>query len=198
MAVLGRAAEDRLGLPLCDMPLAEVYSCFPAAVRVQQRELGLDPAGTPTLSGGMTFAGGPFNHYVLQSTVALGRRLRAEPGELGLVTTVSGMLSKPGLAVWSAAPPPGPGGRPLLADLAHEASAATAVVPVVDTGPRDRTPAAVASFTVTYGGRRRARPGAHGHRGRPPRWGPHGRHLRRCRHRPPRRGRGPRSGGRSR
>ena len=113
MAVLGRAAARHLGRPLRDIELAEVYSCFPAAVRVQQRELGLDPAGTPTLTGGMTFAGGPFNHFVLQSLVTLGRRLRAgagQPGErLGFVTTVSGMLSKPGLAVWSPDPPAGPG-----------------------------------------------------------------------------------------
>ena len=68
------------------------------------------------------------------------------------MTTVSGMLSKPGLAVWSADPPPGPGGRPLLADLAAEATAATEVVPVVDAGPRRPTAATVASFTVTYGG----------------------------------------------
>jgi len=156
MAVLGRAAEAHLGRPLRGIELAEVYSCFPAAVRVQQRELGLDPAGTPTLTGGMTFAGGPFNHFVVQSLVALGRRLRAgagRPGErLGLVTTVSGMLSKPGLAVWSADPPAGPGGRSLLVDLAAAATAATEVVPVLDAGPGVATPATVASFTVTYGG----------------------------------------------
>ena len=154
MAVLGGAAERHLGRPLRDIELAEVYSCFPAAVRVQQRELRLDPGGTPTLTGGMTFAGGPFNHFVMQSVVALGRRLRAggEPGELGLVTTVSGMLSKPGLAVWSADPPEGPGGRALQADLAAEATAATEVVPVLEAGPGAPTAATVASFTVTFGG----------------------------------------------
>ena len=152
MAVLGRAAETHLGRPLHEVGLAEVYSCFPAAVRVQQRELGLDTAGTPTLTGGMTFAGGPFNHFVLQALITLGQVLRHEPAELGLVTTVSGMLSKPGLAVWSAAPPaPGDAG-PLLADLAAEAVAATAVVPVIDTPPGEPTPATVASFTVTYAG----------------------------------------------
>jgi acetyl-CoA C-acetyltransferase len=152
MAVLGRAAEQHLGRPLRELGLAEVYSCFPAAVRVQQRALGLDLAGTPTLTGGMTFAGGPFNHYVLQSMVVLGHRLRDEPAELGLVTTVSGMLSKPGLAVWSASPPLAQGGTPLLADLAEEAAAATDVVPVVDAPPATPTEAGVASFTVTYGG----------------------------------------------
>ncbi len=80
MGVLGRAAAGRLGRPLHDIGLAELYSCFPVAVRVQQRELGLPLAGTPTLTGGMAFAGGPFNHYVLLSTVAMGRRLREDAG----------------------------------------------------------------------------------------------------------------------
>jgi acetyl-CoA C-acetyltransferase len=151
MAVLGRAAEHHVGRPLRELGLAEVYSCFPAAVRVQQHELGLDPAGTPTLTGGMTFAGGPFNHFVLQSLLAMGRRLRAEPAELGLVTTVSGMLSKPGLALWSATPP-APGRAPMIADLADQAMAATEVVPVAETPPATPTPATIASFTVTYGG----------------------------------------------
>ena len=150
MGVLGRAAALHIGRPLDELPLAEVYSCFPAAVRVQQRELGLDPAETPTLSGGMAFSGGPFNHFVLQSLRGLGHRLRHEPGAQGLLTTVSGMLSKPGLAIWSATPPAGTG-APLLADLAAETSAATDVVPVAEVPPSTST-ATVVSFTVTYGG----------------------------------------------
>ena len=137
MGVLGRAAAARLGRPLREIALAELYSCFPVAVRVQQRELDLDQGATPTLTGGMAFAGGPFNHYVLLSTVTMGRRLRAVPGELGLVTTVSGMLSKPGLAVWSATPPADGG---LVADLAAEADAATETRPVVEAPPPGSDP----------------------------------------------------------
>ncbi len=149
MGVLGRAAEAHAGLRLREVRLAEVYSCFPAAVRVQQRELGLDLAGTPTLTGGMAFAGGPFNHFVLQSLVTLGRRLRDDPDELGLLTTVSGMLSKPGLAVWAASPPRE---APLVADLAREALAATETLPIADAPLPDECAATVASYTVTYGG----------------------------------------------
>jgi acetyl-CoA C-acetyltransferase len=149
MGVLGRAAEQRLGTPLRELSFAEVYSCFPVAVRIQQRELGLRRDATPTLTGGMAFAGGPFNHYVLQSTTTLGDRLRDAPDQLGLVTTVSGMLSKPGLAVWSASPPEAP---PLLADLADRALAATEVQQVARAAPGRTTAATVASFTVTYGG----------------------------------------------
>ena len=80
MEVLGAAAAERIGRPVADAEIIELYSCFPAAVRVQQRMLGLDPQTTPTVTGGMAFAGGPFNNFVLQSMVPVIRALRAEPG----------------------------------------------------------------------------------------------------------------------
>jgi acetyl-CoA C-acetyltransferase len=146
MGALGRAAATRLGRPLAALSIAEVYSCFPAAVRVQQRELGLDPDGTPTVTGGMSFAGGPFNNFVLNGTATVAGLLRAEPSELGLITTVSGMLSKPGLAVWSASPPDT---GSFVADLAGSPEIDTPSRPVA---PPDSPggPAVVASFTVTY------------------------------------------------
>jgi acetyl-CoA C-acetyltransferase len=143
MTVLGDAAAQRIGRPLDEVEHVDLYSCFPSAVRVQQRALGLPRDGTPTITGGMAFAGGPFNNYVLQSTAAMADRLRAAPGELGLVTTVSGLLTKPGLAVWSTAP----GDEPLVGDFADEARAATDTVEVVDAHEGDAT---VASYTVTY------------------------------------------------
>jgi acetyl-CoA C-acetyltransferase len=156
MAGLGRTAAAHLGRPLAEVEIAEVYSCFPAAVRVQQRALGLDPEGTPTVTGGMSFAGGPFNNYVLGATAAVAELLRAKPSESGLVTTVSGMLSKPGLAVWSASPPAIDQG-PLLADMAGSPAVAT---PTREAATVD-TPGGqglVASFTVTYGGVEGAQP----------------------------------------
>lgn len=146
MAVLGDAAEKHLGRPLRTAEHVELYSCFPAAVRVQQRELRMPLDGTPTVTGGMAFAGGPFNNFVLQSTVAIARRLRAEPG-IGLVTTVSGFLTKPGLAVWSSALGARP---PLVADLADESEAATATV--ADVRPVHDSVGKVVALTVAYAG----------------------------------------------
>jgi acetyl-CoA C-acetyltransferase len=156
MAGLGRTAASHLQRPLAELAIAEVYSCFPAAVRVQQRALGLDPAGTPTVTGGMSFAGGPFNNYVLGATAAVATLLRADPSQPGLVTTVSGMLSKPGLAVWSAAPPALEPGT-LIADMAGSPAIAT---PTRSVAPAETAggPAIVASFTVTYGGTDNAEP----------------------------------------
>jgi acetyl-CoA C-acetyltransferase len=145
MAVLGAAASERIGRPIAECDHAEVYSCFPLAVRVQQRELGLPADGTPTITGGMTFAGGPFNSFVLNATAAMARRLREQPG-LGLVTTVSGMLTKPGLAVWSSDPD---GSTPLVRDLGPAAAAAT---DTVDVALGHDGPASIAACTVTYKG----------------------------------------------
>jgi acetyl-CoA C-acetyltransferase len=145
MEVLGRAAAAQLGAPLSEIEHVELYSCFPAAVRVQQRALGLPVDGIPTITGGEPFAGGPWNNFVLQATVAMVERLRARPGERGLVTTVSGFLNKPGLAVYSSAP----GDRGLLvADLADDAARATATVPLLG---EHHGPATIVAYTVGYG-----------------------------------------------
>ena len=142
MHVLGRAAAAHLRRPLATAEHVELYSCFPAAVRVQQRELGLPLDGVPTVTGGMTFAGGPFNNFTYQATAAVVGRVRTEPGTLGLVTTVSGLLTKPGLMVWSTDVGPTP---PLVADLAEDAAHATATMAMAD---RYAGPATVATYTV--------------------------------------------------
>jgi acetyl-CoA C-acetyltransferase len=144
MEVLGRAAAAHLGRALADLDLAELYSCFPAAVRVQQRALGLPIDGVPTITGGESFAGGPWNNFVLQATAAMVDRLRASRGASGLVTTLSGIVNKPGLAVYSTEPGPAP---LLLADLRDRAERAT---PRVEAIVGHRGPARVAAYTVTY------------------------------------------------
>jgi acetyl-CoA C-acetyltransferase len=144
MRVLGEHASTSIGRPLTDVEHVELYSCFPAAVRVQQGALGLPLDGTPTVTGGMAFAGGPFNNFTYQATAAIVERLRAERGSLGMVTTVSGFLTKPGLAVWSSEPP---AGGPLIADLAEQAGAATASTPAVAGYAGDGT---IAAYTVTF------------------------------------------------
>lgn len=149
MDVLGESAALRIGRPLADVEVTELYSCFPAAVRVQQRSLGLSTTETPTVTGGMAFAGGPFNNAVLQSMAAVVPRLRAAPDALGLVTTVSGLLTKPGLGVWAARPD---GRPPLLGDLAYEAASVTGVVEAVEHLEGYAGPGTVATYTVTFDG----------------------------------------------
>lgn len=151
MRVLGDAAASHLGHPLSEVRHTEVYSCFPSAVRVQQRELALALDVAPTVTGGMAFAGGPFNNFTYQATAAVAGRLRDDPGSLGMVTTVSGLLTKPALAVWSTRPP---ADGALIGDLAPVADVATATV---DSTAHHVGTGVVATFTVTYDGTTPAR-----------------------------------------
>ncbi len=145
MRVLGDAVSAHLRRPLAEVEVQEIYSCFPVAVRVQQRELGLDPRATPTVTGGMTFAGGPLNNFTYQATAEVVRRLRDRPEALGMVTTVSGLLTKPGITVWGARPP----AELLVADCAAEAAVATGVVDSTHTATGVAT---VVTATATYDG----------------------------------------------
>lgn len=106
MRVCGDRALHAAGIAASDVGPVDLYSCFPAAVQVTAAELGLDLERDLTLTGGMTFGGGPYDNYVLQAAVAMVERLRVDPtGTVGLTTAVSGLLTKPAVTLWSAADP---------------------------------------------------------------------------------------------
>ncbi len=132
MEIMGARAEKHLGHPLADTDLIELYSCFPAAVRVQQRALGLPTEGTPTVTGGMAFAGGPFNHFTYMATAEIHRRLSRSEADSAAITSVSGMLTKGGLMVWGREPH-----RlgPLIDDVGGAARQATDTVAVAPWDP---------------------------------------------------------------
>jgi acetyl-CoA C-acetyltransferase len=98
-ALAGDKALGHIGRSIEEIDLFELYSCFPAAVRVQQRELGLDLSRRVTQTGGMTFGGGPLNNFVIQSWVKMVESMRAESAAFGMVTAVSGLLTKQGVSV---------------------------------------------------------------------------------------------------
>jgi acetyl-CoA C-acetyltransferase len=104
----GRSVLSHAGLAVEDLAALELYSCFPVAVRAQARELGIAETRPLTVTGGMTFAGGPLNNFVLQALVKMVEVLRAEPGRTGLVSAVSGMLTKQGVSLWATQPPRAP------------------------------------------------------------------------------------------
>jgi len=148
----GERAFALAGLTPAAVTHLELYSCFPVAVRVQQRELGIAPGRVPTVSGGMAFAGGPLNNFTLQALVRMIEVLRSDPGGSGLVTAVSGMLTKQGVSLWSSAPP----ARPFaFADVTDDVVAATRRVEVTAV---DDARGTVASYTVLYDGAAPARP----------------------------------------
>ncbi|HZQ88298.1 MAG TPA: hypothetical protein VFA83_25845 [Acidimicrobiales bacterium] len=144
VAFVGSTLSAIAGVPLGDVEHLDLYSCFPIAVRIQQRQFGIDRTRQQTVTGGMTFGGGPLNNYVLQSTAKMAEVLRADPDALGLVTCVSGMLTKFAGALWSATPP---AGAFAWADVSGQVEDAMPPRPVADPREEDSTEL---GFTITY------------------------------------------------
>ena len=104
----GRRALELAEVGVDDIGLIDVYSCFPSAVQVAAAELGLPlgDAGRPlTVTGGLTFAGGPWNNYVTHSIATMAERLAGASGQLGLITANGGYLTKHSFGVYGSEPP---------------------------------------------------------------------------------------------
>ena len=136
MEAIGEALSAA-GAPVGSADLRELYSCFPAAVQVQGAALGLDPWQGWTVTGGMTFGGGPLNNFVLQATAVMAQALRGGQGGTGVVTCVSGMITKVGATAWRRAGEAAPGWRAgegsvadLAIDVTGEAERRTGVRPL--------------------------------------------------------------------
>jgi len=101
----GRAVFDMAGAGIDDVAHVDLYSCFPVAVQVGAAELGLGLDRDLTVTGGLSFAGGPWNNYVSHSIAAMIDVVRRDPGSLGLVSANGGYLTKHALTLYSTEPP---------------------------------------------------------------------------------------------
>ncbi len=105
IATAGRAALRLAGVEAGDLAHVDLYSCFPSAVQVAAAELRLPIDRELTVTGGLTFAGGPWNNYVGHAIAAMTGRLRADPGATGLCSANGGYLSKHAIGVYASRPP---------------------------------------------------------------------------------------------
>jgi acetyl-CoA C-acetyltransferase len=104
----GHRVLELAGVTVGELAHVDLYSCFPVAVQVAAREIGLDEARPLTVTGGLTFGGGPLNNYVMHGVARMAEVLRADRGKLGLCTANGGFLTKHALVVYGTEPPPRP------------------------------------------------------------------------------------------
>jgi acetyl-CoA C-acetyltransferase len=142
MRIAGSTALELADLEVDDCELIDIYSCFPSAVQVAQRELGIGDRAL-TVTGGTTFSGGPPNSYGLHAAARTVELIRDVPERQALISGVGGLLTKHSYLVFSGAP----NGRAF--HLAHPQTA-------IDTFP-GRTgpallpaPATLEAYTMTY------------------------------------------------
>jgi acetyl-CoA C-acetyltransferase len=129
-----------------DVAFLDLYSCFPIAVELAGDALGIDPVAderAPSVTGGMTFFGGPGNNYVTHSIATMAERLRGSPGATGLVTGLGWYASTHSWGTYSSSPPRD-GFR------AHRVQAEVDAVPLRDADDDYTGPAQVESYTVVH------------------------------------------------
>ena len=124
----------------------ELYSCFPVVPKMAARALGLGHAVEPTVTGGLTFFGGPLNNYMTHATCAMVRALRANPDEVGLLYGQGGYVNKHHALVLSARQAP----SALACDFSVQATADAARDPVPEVLDIYQGPATVETYTIRY------------------------------------------------
>lgn len=142
----GERALEVAGLEAHQLDHIELYSCFPVAVRIQARELGIPLDPTPSVTGGMAFGGGPLNNFVLQAIARMVHVVRDDPGSRGLVTAVSGILTKQGFTLWSTEAGEAPFAYEEVTEQVAEA------LETVEVAEQYTGDAVVAAYTVLYEG----------------------------------------------
>lgn len=101
----GRRVLELAGIGIDDVDVVDLYSCFPSAVQLGAASLGLDVERQLTRTGGLPFAGGPWNNYVMHAIATVVRELRQRPGEHGLIWANGGYATKHAFGVYAAEPP---------------------------------------------------------------------------------------------
>jgi acetyl-CoA C-acetyltransferase len=100
-----RRALELAGMTIDDIDIVDLYSCFPSAVQLGAQSLGLPLDRQLTRTGGLAFAGGPWNNYVMHAIASLMDDLRAGDGRTGLVWANGGYATKHSFGVYGTEPP---------------------------------------------------------------------------------------------
>jgi acetyl-CoA C-acetyltransferase len=141
--IAGSRALELADMSVADIDLLDVYSCFPSAVQVAVNELGLDASKPLTITGGLTFGGGPLNNYVMHSIARMVELLREGQSQRGMITANGGYLTKHAFGIYSNEP---------LQEFVHEDVQAeiddTPTKDAVDMHDGDVT---IESYTVMFG-----------------------------------------------
>ena len=127
-----------------DIDHVDLYSCFPSAVQVAASELGLGEERPLTVTGGLTFGGGPLNNYVMHAIARMAEVLREGSGDVGLVSSNGGFITKHAFGIYSTAPPREPFRYEVPQDLVD-------ATPTREAAPTFDGPVQVESYTVLYG-----------------------------------------------
>ena len=129
MRAMADASRRAAAVDPAEVDLLDLYSCFPVAVTTAAEGLDLPAGRDLTVTGGMSFAGGPLNNYVFQAMARAASLLAEGRGATALVSCVSGLYTKQGFTVLATTPP----ARPFsVQDVTAEVAELEPALPVDD------------------------------------------------------------------
>ena len=148
MRIVAKEALEMAGIGIDEVDKFDIYSCFPSAVQIACREMGIaqdDPRGL-TVTGGLPYFGGPGNNYVTHSIAQMMDEVRNKPGTKGMVTANGNYVTKQSAGIYSTTPAPKPFApkHPALYQAAIDSDKGPAVAEVAN------GPASVETYTVMH------------------------------------------------
>jgi hypothetical protein len=126
----------------------ELYSCFPIVPKSALRILGM-PYMMPTVTGGLSFFGAPFNNHMTHAAVAMVRRLRKEHAASGLLYGNGGFMAYHHALVLTSDPSKANG--KLTQDYRVQGQADARRLPIPRIAENYAGAAEIETFTVVYG-----------------------------------------------
>jgi acetyl-CoA C-acetyltransferase len=101
------AALEQGGFVVRDLGPVDIYSCFPCAVSAAIDVMNdrVRVLSDYTLTGGLSFFGGPGNGYSLHALVAMVQALRNDGTRPALITANGGVMSKQSVGIYTATQP---------------------------------------------------------------------------------------------
>lgn len=103
-------ALEQAGLSLEDIDAFDLYSCFPCMVEIARKEIGI-PEDDPrdlTLTGGLSFFGGPFSSYSMHSIVSAVNLIRKNSSMKVMVLANGGYNTTQSIGIYGNEPPTKP------------------------------------------------------------------------------------------
>lgn len=118
---------DVNGVSSEEIDLVELYSCFPIVPKMARRLLGLGPDMALSVTGGLTFFGGPANNYMSHAIAAAVRAMRDGRGDVALLYGQGEFVTKHAAVILSTEP----GAEPDLVSVQSGADARRGPVPTL-------------------------------------------------------------------
>ncbi len=107
----GERALQQAGTTIDEVEFVDFYSCFPSALQIGARMLGVAADGSRalTVTGGLPYHGGPGSNYSTHAIAQVVERVRAATDtSFGLVTGVGWYMTKHSVGLYSNEPPSRP------------------------------------------------------------------------------------------